>query len=133
VKAGLASASAAALLAGCTGTLEPSDLIGQWGGTHVEVVFDSTGAGTVEYDCAHGRIAPPITLDGGALRAAGTHTPEHGGPVREDEVLESRPATYAGTVSGDLLTFTVTLTDSGTVLGPFAVRRGAPAQLFKCL
>src|SRR3546814_2786551 len=39
-----------------------SDLTGAWGGEHVEVTFDSAGAGTLQYDCAHGRIAAPIAI-----------------------------------------------------------------------
>lgn len=77
---------------------------------------------------------PPVLLDAnGALRASGEHVREHGGPVREDEVEEVRPARYIGEVRGDRLTLTVTLTDSGTVLGTFTVRRGQPGQLFRCL
>jgi hypothetical protein len=118
----------------CKGPLEPSDLVGTWGGAHVEVAFDSAGFGTVQYDCAHGRIAPPITLSAaGALRASGEHVREHGGPVHEGEVPDTHPAQYAGEVHGDRLTFTVTLTDSASVLGPYTVRRGEPAQLFRCL
>ena len=125
---------AATLVAACGGPLEPSDLVGTWGGEHVEVTFDSAGVGTVQYDCAHGRIASPITVGAdGALRASGEHVREHGGPVHEDEVPDTHPALYAGEVHGDRFTFTVTLTDSTTVLGPFTVYRGESSQLFRCL
>ena len=50
------------LLGGCRGPLEPSDLAGTWGGEHVEVTFDTLGAGTLQYDCAHGRIDAPLTI-----------------------------------------------------------------------
>ena len=118
----------------CTDPLEPSDLVGTWGGEHVEVAFASAGTGTIQYDCAHGRIAAPITLGpGGTLRAAGEHIREHGGPVREGEAEDVHPAEYAGEIRGDRLSFTVTLTDSGIVLGPFSVRRGQASQLLRCL
>lgn len=126
--------AAATLLAACGGPLEPSDLVGTWGGPHVEVTFDSAGVGTVQYDCAHGRIASPITLSpDGALRAFGEHVREHGGPVHEEAVPDARPARYAGEVRGDRLTFTVTLIDSAAVLGPYTVYRGESSQLLRCL
>lgn len=122
------------LLCQCQGPLEPSDLEGTWGGEHVEVAFDAAGTGSVEYDCAHGVIRPPIALStAGALSASGEHVREHGGPVQEGETPDSHPARYSGQVHGDRLTFTVTLTDSGTVLGPYTVRRGQAAQLLRCL
>lgn len=125
---------AAALLAACGGPLEPADLVGTWGGAHVEVTFDSAGGGVVQYDCAHGRIAAPITLSAdGTLRASGEHVREHGGPVHEDEVPDTHPARYAGEIHGDRLTFTVTLADSAAVLGPYTVYRDEASQLFRCL
>ncbi len=126
--------TAATLLAACGGPLEPSDLVGTWGGAHAEVTFDSAGAGSVQYDCAHGRIASPITVSAdGALHAFGEHVREHGGPVRQDELPDTHPARYAGEVHGDRLTFTVTLTDSATVLGPYTVYRDEASQLLRCL
>ena len=123
-----------ALVTACGAALEPSDLVGTWGGDHVEVTFDAGGTGTVQYDCAHGTIAAPITLGPGSqLSASGEHVREHGGPVQEGEPPDAHPARYAGTVRGDELTFTVTLTDDGTVLGPYRARRGRAGQLFRCL
>ncbi len=122
------------LLSTCNSPIEPSDLIGTWGGEHVEITFDSGGAAVIQYDCAHGRMGGPITLSAaGVLSASGEHIREHGGPVQEGEVEDPRPAHYSGEVRGDRLTFTVTVTDSGTVLGPYTVRRGEPARLFRCL
>jgi hypothetical protein len=127
-------AIAVLLLSMCSGPLEPSDLAGTWGGEHVEVTFDTLGAGTLQYDCAHGRIEAPITIDrAGAIVASGEHVREHGGPEREGEPPDAHPATYAGELRGDRLTFTVTLTDDGAVLGPFTVRRGRPAEVLRCL
>jgi hypothetical protein len=63
----------------------------------------------------------------------GTHTAEHGGPVREGEVLISRPARYAGRVDGTRMTLTVTLTDTAEVLGTFLLTHGAAGRLTKCL
>lgn len=122
------------LLGGCRGPLEPSDLAGTWGGEHVEVTFDTLGAGTLQYDCAHGRIDAPLTIGAaGTIAASGEHVREHGGPDREGEPPDAHLAAYAGELRGDRLTFTVTLADDGTVLGPYTVRRGQPAQVLRCL
>jgi hypothetical protein len=73
-------------------------------------------------------------LDGGGrFTVAGTHTPEHGGPVREDETLASRPARYAGRVDGNRMALTVTLSDTGETLGAFTLTRGSAGRLLKCL
>ena len=108
-------------------------LIGTWGGDHAGLVATSTG-GSVEYDCATGRIAEPLVADAaGQFVATGTHTPGHGGPALPDETLPERPARYSGHVSGDLLTLTVVMTDSNQTVGTFALTRGRTPNVFKCL
>lgn len=106
---------------------------GRWGGDHA--MLDVTAAGgRIEYDCAHGELAGPLTLDrSGRFDVTGTHTPEHGGPIREDERLVSHPARYEGRVDGGRMTLTVTLRDTGQVLGTFALTQGATGRLIKCL
>ena len=126
----------ATLLAGCTGPTEvtPALLEGEWGGAHAALTFAGDGSATAQYDCAHGSIsAPPAPAGAGRFTAAGTHVPEHGGPVRDGEVLEAHPARYDGLLRGDRLTYTVTLLDTGVVLGPFELRRNEPEQLLRCL
>jgi len=118
----------------CSNPIGPGDHVagGTWGGEHIalEVTADR---GRIEYDCAHGDTEP-LTVDrSGRFDVKGTHTPEHGGPVREDEKLISRPARYAGRVDGGRMTLTVTLTDSGEILGTFALTRGVAGRLTKCL
>ena len=108
-------------------------LSGNWGGPHIGVEMTSEG-GRVEYDCAHGTIDGPIVLDkSGRFDATGTHSPEHGGPVREGEEDTGRPARYRGKVAGRSLTLTVILTDSGENLGTFKLTRDAAPRLTKCL
>ena len=92
----------------------------------------SSVGGTVEYDCAHGRIYQPLTPDDrGEVRATGVHVREHGGPIREGEKEDSLPALYLGVVNGNQLTMRVVV--GPDTLGPFLEARGAPPQLFKCL
>jgi len=132
----LPSALGLLLAAGCTGAVEvtPAALEGTWGAPHVEVTFDDTGRGAVQYDCAHGTLdAPLVPGAAGAFTATGEHVLEHGGPVREGEVPDAHPARYEGQLRGDRLRLTVRLLDDGTVLGPFDLRRGRPGELFRCL
>lgn len=120
------------LLAACaTVSAAPVPLTGEWGGVHARLQLTAAG-GTLDYDCAHGTIGPIVVNPGGRFTAQGTHTPEHGGPVRQGEVLPSLHVSYDGRVSGDRMTLAGRL-DDGAVLGPFALRRGAGATIFRCL
>lgn len=111
----------------------PVDTLGLWGGSHVSLEITSAG-GLVEYDCADGVVEEAIRPDGaGRFVAAGTHTPGHGGPVREGEILPSFRARYEGHITGERMNLLVTLIDTGVVLGPFELRRGSPGLLVRCL
>lgn len=106
---------------------------GEWGGEHVALTVEAAGA-RVELDCAHGAVTAPLKLDTkGAFDVPGYFVQEHGGPVREDEQEEQRPARYFGTSDGRAIRFSIRLTEDGSTLGPFSAIRSEPAQLFKCL
>ena len=112
---------------------QPFVVIGTWGGDHAGLIATSVG-GTMEYDCAAGRIEEPLIADSdGRFVASGTHTPGHGGPVLPDEVLTRRPARYDGRVDGDLMSLTVVMTDSNATVGTFQLTRGRSPNVFKCL
>jgi hypothetical protein len=120
-------------LAGCAGPDIPEVVSGEWGGVHLGLVTTAAGA-DLEYDCAEGRITGAVRPDAnGRFAAVGVHFPGHGGPIRIDETRESRPARYDGTVRGDTMIITVTLTDSNEVLGSFTLIHGASPHVFKCL
>ena len=123
-------------LAACSGFIYgPNGIVavGSWGGLHVVLVLEESG-GTLEYDCAHGTIEPGWTLtDDGDFSGVGKHVAEQGGPVREGEIRPERPAAYDGTIDGDRMQLTVTLTDSAQVVGSFDLRRGADGQIVRCL
>lgn len=104
---------------------------GQWGGAHIGLSLDVSG-GRIEYDCATGTIAPIMPAAGGAFASEGTHTPEHGGPVREGEVLPTYKARFVGTVSGDRMSLRGEI-ENGVELGPFTLTRGAEPGVFRCL
>jgi hypothetical protein len=108
-------------------------LAGSWGGPHISLELTVDG-GHLEYDCAHGTVDGPVVPDReGRFAAAGTHTAEHGGPVREGEEGQGRRARYRGRVSGKTLTLTVTLADSNEEIGTFTLTRDAAPRLTKCL
>jgi hypothetical protein len=108
-------------------------ILGDWGGDHAGLVA-MADSGTMEYDCAAGRITEPLRPGSdGRFVATGTHTPGHGGPVRIDEVLPRRPARYSGRIDGDLLELTVVMTDSNVTVGTFQMTRDRSPNVFKCL
>ena len=123
------------ILCGCTvgGGLpsENAGLDGAWGGIHAGLTLTAEG-GTISYDCAHGTLEAPVRRDReGRFEVIGLHVREHGGPVREGEVLDSEPARYFGHVTGDHMVLQVQV--GSDTLGPFTLQRGVAPQLFRCL
>jgi hypothetical protein len=100
-----------------------------WGGAHAVLEQTASGA-TIEFDCARGSIDVPIQPDAkGRFEAAGTFTPEHGGPVR-DKDAHAYDAHYAGVIAGDEMTLTITR--GAETIGVFTLRRGEHPPLRKC-
>lgn len=124
--------AATLLLAGCGDMTGLSIQISTWGGDHIGIIITVTG-GTVEYDCAMGRIDEPIVLRDGRFDVMGVHWPGMGGPIGVDTTQVPRLARYKGTVRGDRMTLTVTLLDTTEILGPFTLERGRSPSVFKCL
>ena len=103
---------------------------GTWGGDRMILEVSEKGA-EVELDCAHGNVTQPMELDKrGDFDVAGTFTPEHGGPVRRDEINASSPAHYSGHVEGTTMTLTIVYGEKR--LGPFTLTHGARPLLTKC-
>ena len=107
----------------------PLALVGPWGGPHIGLLLEG-GLGTVQLDCAAGSIDQPI-ISGGPFSVTGTYRPGQAGPVRVGQVFTAKRATYSGTASKTDIVMTVTVED-GEVLGPFALKPGAPAQIQPC-
>ncbi|MGB9177819.1 MAG: hypothetical protein WCB68_01135 [Pyrinomonadaceae bacterium] len=106
---------------------------GEWGGTHISLQVNGSDT-TIEYDCAHGTIDQPLTLDRrGRFSAKGTHAREHAGPIRRGEQSNARPARYTGWINGNRMTLKVTLTDTNEMLGPYTLVRGREPRIVKCL
>ena len=107
--------------------------VGTWGGSHLRMEV-TDGSATLEYDCANGTITGPPTIDRrGRFTWRGTHTREHGGPIRVDEKTNNRPARYTGSTDGKKITLTVTLTDTNEALGTYTLVRGQQGRVLKCL
>ena len=103
---------------------------GVWGGEHINVEVGSKSA-SIEYDCAHGVIDGPLTMDAnGRFNLRGTHTPERGGPIRADEQQLSHPANYVGSIDGNKMTLTLKI--EGADDETFTLEKGKPGELFKC-
>lgn len=115
----------------CAGTTGMQRIpAGVWGGEHIRIDVGVKSA-TIEYDCAHGVIQGPLTLDSnGRFSLRGTHTPERGGPVRADDPDRSRPAVYIGSINGDKMTLTLKLSNSEDET--FTLQKGKEGDLFKC-
>ncbi|MCB9850981.1 MAG: hypothetical protein H6817_09800 [Phycisphaerales bacterium] len=107
---------------------------GTWGGDGIRLVVREDGA-DFEFDCAMGETADPIKTDAdGAFANAGEYTREQGGPVSvDDPPLPSLAAEYRGTVTGDVMRLTITLTATDEQIGPFELEKDKQAQLEKCL
>jgi hypothetical protein len=131
----VAVAALTSLLA-CSAPTSPAEgrvAIGAWGGDHLRVDVTS-GGGTTEYDCAHGSIDEPLVADqDGRFSASGTHTFDHGGPIRIDEAPDRHPARYDGRVVGDIIQLSVTVTDTQQMVGSFTLTRAGAPRLQKCL
>lgn len=127
---------AGAALGGCgapTAADEGRIAPGTWAGDHLRLDV-SLGGAIAEYACAHGTIDEPLVPDrAGHFSASGTHTFEHGGPIRVDEPPNRHPARYEGRVVGDRLQLTITVTDTQQMVGDFTVIFGAASRLVKCL
>ena len=71
-----------------------------------------------------GEILEPILVVDGKFSALGLHYMGIGGPIGVDRV-HPRPARYEGSVDGDQMTMTVTLTDTKEQVGTYTLVRGA--------
>src|SRR5260370_1645075 len=90
---------------------------GTWGGTHVTVTVGESSA-TIEFDCAHGQIDGPLVTDRrGRFDLKGTYSPEHGGPVRNNEQSVGQPPPYTAWTDGQKMTLTGTLRGPHETLG----------------
>ena len=117
-------------LLACDGATGPV-ATGRWGGPEAELVLSKKG-GTVVYACGEGTIDGSWHISpGGRWSATGLHY--FGGGPLPPQGREPHPASYQGTFTDSRLRFTVTLTDLGEILGPFALIRNESGPGNLCL
>ena len=105
---------------------------GTWGGQHIRFEIEA-GAVNIDFDCAHGRIAGPLTLDRqGRFSWRGTYTREHGGPIRLRDTVNNLPAKYSGSIKGDTMTLNLRPDDSSIEPQTFTLTRGSVGRVWKC-
>lgn len=106
---------------------------GVWGGQGISLEINDSGA-EINYDCAHGTITGKVIPDReGKFTAKGFHVREHGGPVREEEKADGQPVTYQGSIEGETMTLTVTLSETKETIGSYTLTRGKSGRIRKCL
>ena len=129
---------AGALLLACAGSGAAGDpprvREGTWGGNHVSMEVAGNAA-TLDFDCAHGSIQGPLTVDSeGRFEWRGAYVREHGGPIRRgEESAPGEPARYQGKLDGDTMVFEILLTESGKSAGTFTIDFGKAGRVHKCL
>ncbi len=115
------------------GQPQTEKLTGTWGGEGISLEITDAGA-NLTFDCAHGGITEEMTPDkNGKFAADGFFVRERGGPTRQGEDAKSSPATYAGSVNGDILTLRITLTQTKEQVGTFNLTHGKPGRIRRCL
>jgi hypothetical protein len=103
---------------------------GNWGGQHINMKVGAKSA-TIEYDCASGVIQGPLVVDGeGNFKLRGTHRMQRGGPTRADETPNDQPATYTGSIKGNMMTLNLKISDSDEET--FTLEKGKEGELFRC-
>jgi hypothetical protein len=111
---------------------ETNGPIGTWGSSGLNLTIGAASA-VLEFDCAHGSIDQPFTVDSaGRFDLAGTFVAESPGPIGPGP-LPTHLARYSGTTDGRAMTLTITLADTGQVLGPYRLTLGQAGRVVKCL
>ncbi len=87
----------------------------------------------MEFDSAHGTIADPLKTDSECRFALnGTYVREGPGPIRLNVPRVSQPARYSGTIKGDEMSLSVSLSNTSQEMGTFTPTRGSQGVIRKC-
>ena len=101
---------------------------GTWGGDNAGLIVNLDDV-HVHIGCTLGDAKGPVQTDlKGHFEATGTYNVD-AYPVNRG--IE-HPAKFSGDVAGDTMTLTVTLTDTGQVLGPVNLTYGKQPQMGPC-
>jgi hypothetical protein len=103
-----------------------------WGGKDISMVMSAENV-TLEFDCAQGVVMTPIKADAsGNFSVAGTYTPQRGGPVMKDNPPQDLPATFKGTIHGNVMHLEVLLQDKSQQPPAFTLTKGQAGRVMKC-
>ena len=105
-----------------------TEVAGTWGGDNAGLIVDKDNA-HVHIGCTVGDAVGPIRPDqDGRFVATGTYNVD-AYPVDRGII---HPASFTGRIVGQTMTLTVTLTDTGQVLGPVALIYGKEPTMGPC-
>lgn len=121
--------SAVAVLACSTATsTRITEVVGTWGGDNAGLIVSNTDV-HIHIGCTLGDAVGPIHPDAnGQFAATGTYNVD-AYPVDRGIV---HPAQFAGQITGQTMTLTVSLTDTARVLGPVTLIYGKEPQMGPC-
>jgi hypothetical protein len=106
----------------------PEEITGTWGGENAGLIATDSSA-HVHIGCTLGDTDTPIHPDSyGRFEVVGKYNVD-AFPVDRGVF---HPARFVGDVSGNELTLTVTLTDTGVQLGPVTLVRGKEPKMGPC-
>ena len=118
-----------ALIACSAATSTPiTDVIGTWGGDNAGMIVNGNDV-HVHIGCTLGDAAGPIHPDAnGQFELTATYNVD-AYPVNRGI---THPATFSGQIVGQTMTLTVSLTDTGQVLGPVTLVYGKEPKMGPC-
>jgi len=121
--------SAFAVVACSAATSTPiTDVVGTWGGDNAGMIVAGNDV-HVHIACTLGNVVGPIHPDAsGRFEATGTYNVD-AYPV--DRGI-THPARFSGRIVGKTMTLTVSLTDTGQVLGPVTLVYGEEPKMGPC-
>lgn len=103
-----------------------------WGGQHLELEVTPEGA-NLEFDCATGTIALPMTVDAqGNFSGKGTISRERPGPVMRDSPNSTGDATFSGVLKGNTLKLHISSPNWPADASDFVLVRGQAGRVLRC-
>ena len=105
-----------------------TEVVGTWGGDNAGLIVNDTDV-HVHIGCTLGDAVGPIHPDAdGRFEATGTYNVD-AYPVNRGI---DHPARFTGQITGQLMTLTVSLTDTARVLGPVSLIYGKEPKMGPC-
>lgn len=106
---------------------------GNWGGQGISLKIEENGA-NLQFDCAEAEIQGKIIInDKGFFSINGEYIRNGPGPIRLNMPSRRQNALFEGKISGNIITLSVTLTDSKDKIGDFKVKLDASPVIRRCL